>query len=206
MTANQITYTEGAGAVLDAYSRTYGAGEQKVQKVITVHTDAPTYSIALCGIGIGTSTDHLLQLMNGASGVMIVTRVHVAQFALAGADAAWGFDLFRLTSAGTGGSSVATSGANPVLVANDPGDSAFSGAAKYAVTSSKGTEGDQIARRRLTIKTAQPTSYVEWTPAPGSKGIVVPAGTSNGIAVKNVTSVATATVDIMVTFTVVAVR
>jgi hypothetical protein len=146
-------------------------------------------------IALSTANEHLMQIMAGASLRVGIRRIRVYQVAAAASTGLDAFAIYRLTTAGTGGGSITP-------VALDPADGA-AGAAAMTRPTSKGTEGS-LVRYRNGLVHATETSIglnpiVEWDfTMLRTKCLWIAAGTSNGIAVKNLTSDASATVRVEV--------
>lgn len=139
--------------------------------------------------------------MAGSSNRVRVRRIEVAQMVNATTAAMCQWAVYRLTTAGTGGTSI-----TPQLL--DPSDSPVSATAMTLPTA-KGTEGALLwsgATAMYQTISATPANY----PQPfiildfdgnRRKPIHIAAGTSNGIALKNITAIANATVIVTAWFT-----
>ncbi|HEV8698950.1 MAG TPA: hypothetical protein VGQ89_14735 [Candidatus Limnocylindrales bacterium] len=174
-------YTDGTNTVID-------------QRVTPGEYKRASYSASATALLTTTANDHLMQLMAGSSLPVRVRRVTITQRTNAGALSVGEFALYRLTTAGTGGTAVTPS-------KYDNGDAA-SGATAQTLPSSKGTEGVLLfAATKILRAAADPgeTPWV-WEQHPSTKPIIIPAGTSNGIAVKSILGVATSTVDVVIEF------
>ncbi len=160
----------------------------------------PTYTIDAFSISTATVNDHLLQIMAGSSLYVRIKSIWLEQAANATTVSIGAFQLVRLTTAGTGGTAITPSKL-------DTADSA-SGATAMTLPSSKGTESTFIGRKDLIMRQAiaatatQPEENLEWTFGEnGTKPLIIQAGTSNGIAIKNGTAIAAGTVIMYVKFT-----
>jgi len=184
------SYTEGGVTVHD-------------EKVIVGEPYLAEYRAHTGNTGVSTATvdAHLMQLMAGASLHVYVRRIRVYQRAVATTASIVAVGLFRLTSAGTGGTAFTPS---PL----DAADGA-SGATSMSLPTAKGTEGTQIE-----AITAYFTQTISATQTPRDvllydfdfrglrqKGLRIPAGTANGIALRIRDATAAATVFWVVEFT-----
>jgi hypothetical protein len=155
----------------------------------------PTYTCSTSGTSVATSGEHILQLMAPAGSYVRIHRIFISQAVLASAATAGGIQILRLTTAGSGGTTRAP-------VAFDTGDTA--GATGQSLPSSKGTEGNILLFARMYYVQTAPitnTSTWEWHASDRGKPIIIPAGTSNGIAVKTTNSVTGAQADVVIEFT-----
>lgn len=156
-----------------------------------------TYIIEAISVSTGTANDHLLQIMAGAGLHVRIRKIEISQANLVTAAALASFDVLRLTTAGTGGTGV-------TAAKYDTADAA-AGAAGMTQPTIKGTESTVLYRDRFALRQTNPVSpgvseSASWIQSPGAKGIIIPAGTANGIAVKNIVAAAGASVDITVEF------
>lgn len=187
-----VNVTEGSGKKLHTFNRTIGANDVHDEAVILGEQYLATYGISGAS-STATANDHLLQIMAGSSLKVRIRRIRIYQSTLAGAVNLFAFQVLRLTTAGTGGTTVTP----------QPYESAdgSSGATVMLLPTTKGTEGAILQRSGLGAYAAHPITVAwEWTQLPNAKPIVIPAGTTNGIAVKNMTAVASAAVVVQVEF------
>lgn len=187
--------TEGSGKKLHTYDKVIGANTVHDEAVVIGEAPLPGFSANSPTVSIATANSHVMQLMAGASLNLYVRRIMVYLAGLATTAVNAEFRLFRLTTAGTGG----TSTSSPAWDTSLGGG----GAAAMTLPTVQGTEGS-----RMWIGDAQLTQTVSATPGKDSllfdllfdgahlPALRVPAGTANGIAFKNVTAVAGATVAI----------
>src|SRR3972149_4253583 len=199
MAESYTNITEGPGKKQHSFQRTIGANAVEDNVVIAGEPYLASYVATVAGVAnvsVANVNDHLMQLMAGASLNLYVRRVHIAQQVLAGSAPLGAWSLCRLTAAGTGVSALTP---RPL----DPGDAASGATARYAVTASKGTEGVFLFGESMML----PSTAV--APAGRSdvsfdllrtKAIRIPAGTSNGIAIKNGAAIASASVVITIWF------
>lgn len=196
MTASSIQMTAGSGTHGRTHTRSYSGTTKHTEYVMVDDADLPTYTVIAANISVATSADHILQIMAGSANNVRIDRVLLRQRTLASATTQLLVDVFRLSTAGTGGSTVTAR-------AHDPADGAYSGAC-MTLPSSKGTEGVQPFRLYASMASAQPITSLnedEWTPyGLHEKPLIIAAGTSNGFAFKVNSGIASATVDLLVTF------
>jgi hypothetical protein len=199
MTASNISVTAGSGTRLATNSYTEGAVTVHDEKVILGEPYLPSYVVS-GSASTATINSHLLQIMAGASLRVRIRRIEIAQYQLATTAAIMDLILVRLSTAGTGGSSVA---ANPL----DPASSASGAAARQGLTASMGTEGVFVgggnAYLMQTAGASTPQVQPLWVwdfDGPRVGPLIIAAGTANGIAVKNLTAHAGAGVRVNVWF------
>ena len=199
-----IGVTPGTGAKL-ATGPTYTENSNVVQDEKVLHGEPylATYnalSSTTSGLSTATVNTNLFQVMAGASLKVYLRSMRIYQLALA-TTATFGvaFDVVRVTSAGTGGSAI-----TPAPL--DTADAASGATAMSAVVTpgTLTTSVDSVVTYFLqvlpTAVTALPLmAQFNWE-TPRSKGLVIPAGTTNGIIVRNRAAVAGATVVIVVQF------
>lgn len=190
-----VNVTEGAGKKLHAWDRAVGANTVLDEFTLPGEYPLACYGVTADGISAATLNDHVLQIMAGASLPLRVRMLIIEEAAVGGAAGTVGFDIVRLTTAGTGGTAL-----TPAKLDNADGAAAFTAMTLPTV---KGTEGTRPGPRiRIPVVAAQPTNAAgmfTWPPQgypPNYKSIVIPAGTANGIALKAIGNVATATWDV----------
>ena len=189
-----INVTEGSGKKIHHFNRTIGADSQHDEVVIIGEQYLGHYATAtITPVSTATANSHVLQIMAGASNRLRIRRIEVAQMVPATTAAFCQWAIYRLTTAGTGGTVV-----TPQLY--DPADGAV-GATTMTLPTAKGTEGALLWSGASVM-----TQTVSATPSAINpileldfdglrrKPIHVAAGTSNGIALKNITAIAAATV------------
>lgn len=198
MAETNVNVTEGSGKRLHAWDRTISA--TVVLDQFTLPGEYPYASYVALGAGISTATasDHVLQVMSGASSYLRIRRIRIEQQGNATTAALAVIQVWRLTTAGTGGTTVTP---RPF----DTGDSAATASAMTLPTA-KGTEGTLIFqftnlyRQAVSATSAVADDAWEWTQQPNQKPLIVPTGTANGIAIKHVTGVAAATCNVQIEF------
>jgi hypothetical protein len=129
--------------------------------------------------------------MAGSTLKVRIRRIRFEQSGNATTAAALPVSVYRLTTAGTGGTSVTP---RPF----DSADAAC-GATAMTLPTAKGTEGVMLLRTIVLMRQGLATAGSTaddvwlWEQHPGEPPIVIPAGTSNGIAIKNESAIAGAT-------------
>lgn len=194
MTASNIQVTQGSGTRLATNSYTEGGVTVHDEKFILGEPYLATYVARANTVSGATSADHLMQLMAGASLNVRIRRIRVRQQAAASAVGATVIEVLRLTTAGTGGTTV-----TPSKLENAD---AASGGTAMTLPTAKGTESTILWDDGFWAGTAAipVRDTVEWVQLPSSKPIVIAAGTSNGIAIKITTGLASLSVTVDVEF------
>jgi hypothetical protein len=192
--ASNIQITAGSGTRLATYSYTEGGVTVHDEKFIPGEYPYDSYTIHAEGVSGATADAHMLQIMAGASLNVRIRRIRIQQAVLAGAAASIAIDIFRLTTAGTGGTAI-----TPAKM--DTG-SAAAGCTAMTLPTVKGTESTFVGPRiRLAAVAAQPTNPngpFELIQLPNVLPLRINAGTTNGIAFKATGNLATATWDLYV--------
>ena len=194
-----VNVTEGSGKKLHAWDRTVGANTVLDELVLKGIPHFASYNLNAGSISTATANSHLMQLMAGASLPVYVTRVTVHQFGLATTGAFGRLFIVRLTSAGTGGTAVtpavhdgtdAASGATgmtlPTVKGTEAATPLYTGANAFMQTVGAGTIGQNLLLDRDFDRLVKP--------------IRIPAGTTNGIAIKCIDAIAAATVQVDIEF------
>lgn len=195
-----VAVTSGAGPKLST-GPTYSDETSSVvqdQKVILGEPYEATYSAVATNISGSTALSHMMEVMAGASLNVRIKYILVTQnSSTASGLLVMPFVIYRLTSAGTGGSAQS--------VGKWDNSDASAGATAMTLPSAKGTETTALWAESTWADSASTTaakSRLEWPRAfVPVKPIIIPAGVANGIAIKNANAVATATWDITVVFT-----
>lgn len=191
-----LAVTAGSGTNVHTNSRTIAAATMLDQFVLPGEYPYATYSVIASNISVGTANDHILQIMAGASLNVRIRRIFIEQATNGSSGTLAQFSILRLTTAGTGGTAV-----TPAKF--DTADSA-AGATGMTLASSKGTESTELMRTYMPFRQAISTTQTQidetfqWVQSPNGKPIIIAAGTSNGIAIKSLTAITTATVGIYV--------
>jgi|GEM_PF-3526577 hypothetical protein len=195
MPESLIALTPGSGAKnARTFSRSILSNTVEEQAFFLAEPNMAAYEFDSAAISAATAASHMLQIMAGGSLNLYIRWIAIWQLGLATAAAIDEIDIFRLTTAGTGGGGVV---AAPI----DTSDAA-AGAAGMTLPTVKGTEG--VLVHRFSIQWTQTIAaqsggressligFVDFEKLRG-KALRVPLGATNGIAVKNVTARAAAT-------------
>jgi hypothetical protein len=178
-----INVNEGTGKKIHHNSRTIGADLQHDEFVLPGEFPYASYTVVIPTTAFVTANSHLLQIMAGASLNVRIRRIQLWQSVLATATLNLSLQLWRLSTAGTGGTAV-----TPGKL--DTADAA-AGATAMTLPTAKGTELTQlywwnpVADIAWTAGSAN-TPLVDYEWKPGLKPIIIPAGAANGIAIKNI--------------------
>jgi hypothetical protein len=200
MPESLVQVTEGSGKKLHTWQRTIGANAVEDEVILHGEPMLATYTVATASaLSVATAASHVLQIMAGASLNVYIRRIRVYQFGLATTAAIGSLQLFRLSTAGTGGTAL-----TPAPHDADPA----SGATAMTLPTVKGTEGTIVGIATAQFIQTVPTGGVGAAPLLASwdfdnlkaKGLRIPAGATNGIAIKNATATAAATVVVEVVF------
>ena len=200
MAESTLAVTAGSGSNLRINTRTISAVSTLEQFVQLADPNKATYNIVTAATLITTAASHTLQIMAGSTLPVYLHRIMIWQFALATSAAIVNWDLFRLSTAGTGGTSL-----TPAPL--DTTDSA-SGATGMTLPTVKGTETTAIFRFSTqliqTVGTggnggATLLADLDFDMLLKSKVPRIAAGTANGFALKQVTGAAPATVYVVAT-------
>jgi hypothetical protein len=191
MAESIVNVTEGSGKKLHTFNRTIGANSVEDEVILNGEPYLATYGVSPGALATtATANSHMLQIMAGASLHVYVRWIRVYQMVAAGAFTVAQVQVRRLTTAGTGG----TAGAQAAF---DSGDAA-AGATSMTLPTVKGTETVALwdSTMMVTGAAASGTMALVWefdADRMRTKAIRIPAGTANGICLKNITAVATAT-------------
>ena len=169
---------------LHTNQRTISSTAREDQYVLQGEGAYPTYSVAATGLSITTAASHVLQIMGDGSNYSRLRRITVGVWTPA-VGSATDFHLFRLSTAGTGGTAKTPA---PFDTADTYGGGAMT------LPSSKGTEGALLAVLGVLHfdSSANNGSYksLTWEARPGDKPIIFGTATSSGIALKSITGIA----------------
>ena len=193
MAESFVPFLDSASATRKFHTNQRSNGADTVEQYVGV-TGEPylaTYTGCTLATVLTTANSHVFQLMAGASLRVGIRRLslHLVTAATATTNMQWG--IYRLTTAGTGGTSYTP---NP----HDAADLA-SGATMMTLPGVKGTEGAlmrlgaDLVHQTITTVGAQVVVDLDWTRT-ATKALWIPAGTSNGLAFKNLTAVSPAAV------------
>lgn len=196
-----INQTEGSGKKARTFQRVIGANTVEEQYVIIGQPAIAAYTCSGAAALLTTAASHIMQLMAGASLHVYIHRIQAYQLVLETAATIVQWDLFRLSSAGTGGTAL-----TPAQL--DTADAA-SGAAGMTLPTAKGTETTKLYSGTSQCIQTVPTGGVglaplilDWDFDKLLRGKLprIAAGTSNGIALKQVTGAAAASAVVVITF------
>lgn len=194
-----VSGTYGLGHAVHRWIATSAGALHAVDEGVVVLGEPylPTYTALANTISIATANSHVLQLMASASLHVRIWRICVLQSANASATTLGQLEIWRLSTAGTGGSAVTPA-------SDDSGDSTASATA-MTLPSSKGTELTRLFAPTVHWRSSTPTAgeqtLWEWIPPTNIKPLIIAAGTTHGIAIKNVTATASGTVVAWIEFT-----
>jgi|SRR4051812_32911289 hypothetical protein len=197
MAESLIQVTEGTGKKAHTFQRTVGANA--VEDEVILHGEPYEASYVIRGSGVSTATldSHLLQIMAGGTLNVYVDRIIVYQQAAATTAAIVPCDLVRLSTAGTGGTAVTPAPLDTV--------DAASGATAMTLPGVKGTETTTVDiaagyfAQTIAASLGVPQSSAVFTwdyDRRRVKAIRIPAGASNGLAVKIRAATAGATIHV----------
>jgi len=194
MSTASIEITAGSGTQLHADSQTIDSNTRLNQFVNLGQPQYATYTAIASNVDIATANDHQCVVQADGSNYCRVTRITIQQTGAAAADDTIEFDVYRVTTAGTGGAAITCN--------EFGGGSAYSGSA-FSAPSSKGTEGAKLLEFRVPVLDSEPMNpngpFV-WEPAAYERPIVFGTADTNGIAVKNIDNDDSADVTITIDF------
>ena len=177
---------EGSGKKLHTFQRTIGANTVEDEVMLLGEQYLAHYRVVpTSAVSLATGSSHLLQIMAGASLAVYVRRIRIYQVVAATTAAINNISLFRLSSAGTGGTSVTPAPA-------DTTDSA-AGATAMTLPTAKGTETTLVGFQSFLLYQTAPTAggglnavlLCDWDfERLRTKAERIPAGTANGLAIK----------------------
>jgi len=179
---------------LHTNQRTISSTAREDQYVLPGMGAYPTYVAAAQITSIATADAHIIQVMGDGSNYSRIVAIRVEPVSATSAGY-MSFSVVRLSSAGTGGSSVTPA----------PFDTAdtYAGGA-MTLPSSKGTEGATLYRGSLRLQTAATSTSAEdkwlWVPSPLSKPLIFGSATSSGVCVKNLSAQAGGIVNVYIEF------
>lgn len=196
MAESLIAVTEGSGKNWRTNQRTIDSSDVEDLRVVPAEPADPTFTALASGIATTTSASHLIFIQADGTNYTRIKRIYVEQVAAAGSSTLAQLQIIRTSTAGSGGGAIT---ARPMDTAD-----AYTGTIQ-TLPSSKGTEGVTLLQKRLWLPNsiaAQPNSW-EWVAGEqdNRKPIVIGVTSTDGICLKIVTGIASATVDISITFT-----
>lgn len=201
MAESLVQVSEGSGKKLHTDQKTIGANNVEDEYVLMGEPFLAGYQVSCTATSVATAASHVLTVNAGASLNLYIRRIMVFQVGLATTAAFCEWDLFRTTTAApTGGTSfIPTPWQQGGL---------GSGATAMTLPTVKATEGNIMGRySSYFLQTAgastqfvQPMLDINFDQN-RSRSLHVSSGTTNGIALKNVTAIAAATVRVNIWFT-----
>lgn len=201
MSDSVIAVSEGSGKNYRANERTIASTTTEEIYVQRAEPANPTYVAMASSIATTTSASHLMFIMADGTNYTRIKRIYIEQVVGASAATLIQLQVFRLSTAGSGGTTVTARGL-------DAADT-YAGTIQTLPTV-KGTEGVQLLQKRMQLlttaqvaaTTVNPTAW-EWLAheEDGRKPIVFGTTSTDGIAIKIVTGITTGTLDLSVTFT-----
>ena len=171
---------EGTEKKIDHYQRTISGSTVEQGRIVVAPSPVATYSIVTASTAIASANQHILQIMSGATNRTMLRELKVFQLTAAAALALVEFELYRIDTAGTGGTAITPEPVDTVDAAAD--------STAMVLPSSKGTEDellgfwDGVIHATLTNAT-KPIIDELWDGV-HRKPFTAPAGTSNGLALK----------------------
>lgn len=193
-----LGWTDGVGRNLASNQRSVQSNTVEELKVVISEPYLPSYTIATTvAISTATANSHLIQLLGSTLNRVYLRRIYVTQLAGAGSTTQGVFQLVRISTAGTSGTTTYTP------TALDPADGATA-VVGLTLPTAKGTEGNILYTGTGALFSTPSQAGDEavldwdWRETNRTKCPIVASGTSQGIVLKNVTAIASATVHITV--------
>jgi hypothetical protein len=190
MAESFVNVTEGSGKKLHTWQRTIGANNVEDEIVIPGEPYLATYSAVFAtAVTLNNAANtQLVQLMAGASLKVYVRRITFYQVGFPAAATNFIYDMYRVNTAPTGGTSVTPT-------PYDTGDSACGATSAYLPTGAGGlTNRVNVGVIGLTAAAPSNNKIEFLYPTSGPKSLIIPAGTGNGIVIRNVTGANTGTI------------
>jgi hypothetical protein len=190
---SMISVTQGSGTADKSLHTLWrpdvGGNAIEEQAVVLGEQYLKTYSVHFYDISVATTAAHIVQIWNPASNVRSrVRRIHLTQGDPASAASILVVTVQRITSVGSGGTSVTPQAFDP--------DDGGSGMSAMTLPSSKGTEGDILWHFAIPMVAAAPYSFpgYTWRQLPHQQPLVIDWD-ADGIVLKVNTGITSATVD-----------
>lgn len=182
-----VNVTEGSGKKLHTWNRTISTNDVHDEFVLPGEYVYASYIASFHNVSIATTNDHLLAIWAGSSLNVRIRRIWLRQFAAAGAANGTAIDVVRTNTTPSGGTAV-------TLRQHDSAD-ATANCSAATLPGTKGTvTGNPLLRFALDALATRPFgSAIDWVQHRATKPIVIPAGTTNGVALNVVAGVASAT-------------
>lgn len=177
---------------LHTQQRTISGTAREDQFIQQGESAYPTYTARASDIATTTTADHVLQIMGDGTNYSRLKRLQVTGYNSSANNVVL-LHLVRLSTAGTGGTSVTAS-------PHDTADTYGGGA--MTLPTGKGTEGAILMSFYLSLPVVG-THYgapFEWQELPGMKPIIFGTATSSGIALKIAAGIANGVVAVNATF------
>lgn len=193
------TAPDSSGKKAHTIQNTIGANTVEDEVVVPGIFPWATYVAVYESVSIATANDHLACLNAGGTLKVRVVRIRLEQTANVTTAATSRVQLLRTTTA-------APTGGTAVTPAPFDTTDAAAGAAGRSLPTAKGTESTMLNsfamvwRQAISATAAQVDDAWEWTALSWQKAIVIPAGTTNGLVLKNVTANAAGQVNITIEF------
>jgi len=196
MSDTSFQITQGSGTRVHTYDRSIGGQTVNDQVVLLGIPQLAGYIAAANTISIATANDHVIALMAGTTLNLYVYRIEVSQRNTCTSQGQAVYEITRLTTNGSGGTTVTPRPYDTT--------SAAAGASARTLDSSKGTEGVALFRMQHGMYNAMPIPTFDttdmWEAHFLSQCLRIPAGTSNGLALKSLVANAAGTVNATIEF------
>lgn len=195
MAESLVQVTEGVGKKLHTNSRVIGANTVEDEFVIQGEYPYASYVVEATP-GLATANDHLLAIAGLAGAAIRIRRIRIWQAAVTTSTAFHNIELWRTTTTTPSGGSAVTP--RPW----DTADAASSATVQRQPVT-KGTESVRLVRWFPVVVSAAsagagPLVDMDWTTDNQLKPLLIPAGATNGIAIKNISTQAAGSVQIQV--------
>jgi hypothetical protein len=195
MSISAVGVTEGSDKYLHTNQRSIGGTAREEQATYAAQSPNATYTAVADDVSTATANAHLLQIMaDGTNYSRLVGFTIEPTENGPASDSILKVALYRLTTAGSGGSSI--------------GEGAYDDADSYSgdiqsLPSTKGTEGALLWTGYLPLDAAYAgfgPRKLEWSVKPYAKPIIFGVDTADGLAFKVIDAVASAAVCINAEF------
>ena len=194
-----VNVTEGSGKKLHAWDRSIGGNTVLDEYIQHGEPALATYQVSCTATSSATANSHVITINAGASLHVYIRRIMVFQVGLATTAAFCEWDLLRTTTAAPTGGTAFTP------IAFNSTEDGGSGATAMTLPTVKATEGNPLGRyssyfvqtANASVVQAQPMLDINFDQL-RIKAPRIPSGTTNGIALKNLTAIAAATVRVNV--------
>ena len=202
MAESIVQVTEGSGKKLHTNSRTIGANTVEDEYMLLGEPFLASYQVSCTATSSATANSHVLTINAGASLNVYIRRIMVFQVGLATTAAFCEWDFLRTTTAAPTGGTAFTP------IAYNATEDGASGATAMTLPTVKATEGNPLGRwssyfvqtANASVVQAQPMLDINFDSMLHMKSPRIPSGTTNGVALKNLTAIAAATVRVQVWF------